>query len=853
MGASAWQEPAWVFNATVPELGFAHDYVRDSMSRVRPYPAILSDDPDEGPIPLTDNAAPKGLDPDLADEICQRLAPYPDFMGAAALKLDVAGEVYIGLIPDDDEIDGEACRVFSNRELIASGSGWRIKDGPDDSQGTPIPDGAPFWRIWTPDPEFSVLPFSPMVRLNGTCERLLVLSRLIKAFALSRLATTGKIIAIADEFSLESANPDGSSATEGDGDGEGMIDSFFDDFMAAGAEAILDPESASAVMNMVIRGPKELVKDGIAIHDISRTMEETMMKLREEAKSELANGLNLPREVVLGVGDTNHWNAEQIKEQAWLNHLEPRAYAILAATTTAFYRPALLANGVDPDIVRRSVLWYDPKWFLGEPDRSESADFGYEHFMLSGEAWRSAKNFTEDDVPTEEEVAWRVRIAQELNVKTTLKDDGLSEPPTVEPADTPAPDEVQPNDKPAETPEKADTSAPPAAPAAPAPTSPAAKAPAAPAAKKPAPPKKKAAGTVTEIATAVAAPAKLSAPQKAAQPAKPAAPGKVAPPAKVAALGNRLVSIERDLRTRLLEASNASVGRALERAGVKVRTKLGTRAAGAAGKTLLAQCNGLPPGEIPALVGRGMVESFGLNDQQLLDGAVADLKVRYHTLVKRAQYAALAVTVKASSAADAPDYDLMDETAAPNRDTGWDVLSAGLLGLAATALYNPHPSKPDLGEYDGTSLVPPGLVRAALDAAGGADMGHPTSVRGAEIPASDSAVADSSSVSGGATAGPDMLSTFDDQANLSVDSYTWIYGDAPRAEFPPHSDLDGESFSSWEDDVLANGEGWPDVAYFMPGDHDGCGCDWSGGFVEGDTSDVTLTDAGATDLIEGTG
>lgn len=841
MSASAWTEPSWVFHSSIPPLNFAQTYVQNSLARVRPYPAMLSDDPDEGPVALSDETAPDGLDPDLADQLIQRIAPFPDYMGQCALKLDVAGELWVGLIPDDDSTTGETCRVFSNKEIIATGDGWRIKEAPDDNYGILLPDGTPFWRIWTPDPEWNSLPYSYMIALNGACETYLTGMRLLKSLFLSRLATTGKILAIADEFSLESASNDFTTGTEDAGDGEAGSDPFFDDFMAAGAEAILDPESAAAVMNLVIRGPKDLIKNGISVIDISRTMEDAMMKLRQELREEIATGVDLPRELILGLGATNHWNAEEIKQQAWLNHLEPRAYAILSATTTAYYRPALLANGVDPDIVRRSVIWYDPTWFLGEPDRAESADYAYDNYLISGDAWRDAKNFSADDAPTEDEIDYRVLIKQREQVRTTLRDQGIEEPPTVEPPDTPQPPASAPGNSSVDVPDQPDVTGPETVPQ--------------PKQNKPqaAPPgaSSNAIGA-DEIHTADGARyVRISPDVPRATSVRTPQNGR-----SLDGLGNRLVAIERDLRTRLLQTADSTVGRALERAGVKVKNKLHSRAAGQTGRAFLAQVQDCAAQDIPSIIGRTAVESFGFNDQELLTGALGDLEARYHQLVKRAQHAALAavaasVAVKAN-AGPAPDYDALEEQAAPNRDAGWEILAAGLAGLAAASLYNPHPSEPDVGEYDGTSLVPPGLIRAALDAAGGAQMGSTQqTVRGVEIPSSASPVASQEQVLGsGATGGPSMLDAFNAQMGITADGYVWVYGDSPRKEFPPHSDLDGVPFSSWEDDALSNTSGWPDNSYFFPSDHSGCECSVSIQFVQAD--ETTAFEPGlGVDLPEG--
>ena len=108
------------------------------------------------------------------------------------------------------------------------------------------------------------------------------------------------------------------------------------------------------------------------------------------------------------------------------------------------------------------------------------------------------------------------------------------------------------------------------------------------------------------------------------------------------------------------------------------------------------------------------------------------------------------------------------------------LVGAGLAGLAANLLYNPHPDQPTQGEYDGTALVPMGLVRAALDRAGGAQPGPSTDVRGAEVPIPAATVASDAAPSGGATMGPTMLAAFKDQLCITDDGWTWQHGDTDR-------------------------------------------------------------------------
>jgi hypothetical protein len=88
----------------------------------------------------------------------------------------------------------------------------------------------------------------------------------------------------------------------------------------------------------------------------------------------------------------------------------------------------------------------------------------------------------------------------------------------------------------------------------------------------------------------------------------------------------------------------------------------------------------------------------------------------------------------------------------------------------------------------------------------------------------------------------DMLNAAPD---VEAVSYEWVHGPTLRP-FEPHEDLDGESFASFTDDVLANPDDWPENDFFFPGDHDGCSCDFNTVWGPADTGDDTGEEGGDT-------
>lgn len=91
---------------------------------------------------------------------------------------------------------------------------------------------------------------------------------------------------------------------------------------------------------------------------------------------------------------------------------------------------------------------------------------------------------------------------------------------------------------------------------------------------------------------------------------------------------------------------------------------------------------------------------------------------------------------------------------------------------------------------------------------------------------------------GGVATGTIVMGAFRDALQILPSGWQWVYG-YPDREFEPHALLEGQEFSSWEDDVLLNDGDWPDVTYFAPGDHIGCSCSFIAMFASdrGDTEE----------------
>ena len=71
-------------------------------------------------------------------------------------------------------------------------------------------------------------------------------------------------------------------------------------------------------------------------------------------------------------------------------------------------RPYLLANGFTESEVNRLTVWYDPSAVSTRNDRAADADAGFDRMAISGDTWRRAHGFSDQDAPTPTELAIRM-------------------------------------------------------------------------------------------------------------------------------------------------------------------------------------------------------------------------------------------------------------------------------------------------------------------------------------------------------------------------------------------------------------------------------------------------------------
>jgi hypothetical protein len=380
----AWQEEAWGYYDDLGPFRYAIEWKSSMLSRVRLYAAKLDPGEDE-PV-----RAEAGTAVDLMATLGGGVAGQAQLMADLATQLDVPGEGYLigetingveqWTVRSTDEVQARnrQFQVMDENSTSSSGAKWR-----------PLEANSLVNRVYRPHKRYHYLADSPARAARSTMRELELVNRHILAQYLSRLASAG-VLVMPDEvtFPVREEFADAS-------------DPFMAEWIEIAREAISKPGTASAVVPIPMKIPGEWV-DKVKHIDFTLKIDDKIIEKRESAIKNLASQLNIPAEVLLGMGDLNHWGAWQVDAAALKTNIAPDAELICQAITTGYLQPRLKASGVeDPE---SWVVWYDMSELALSPDRGADAFQAYDRMEIDGAALRRETGFDEADKPEGDEL-----------------------------------------------------------------------------------------------------------------------------------------------------------------------------------------------------------------------------------------------------------------------------------------------------------------------------------------------------------------------------------------------------------------------------------------------------------------
>ncbi|WP_086778063.1 hypothetical protein [Streptomyces griseus] len=413
-----WQLRAYDMYHQVPEVRFAASWIGNAMSGARLYAGVRDDDGSVDQVPPGHPAA------EIVNQIAGGADGQANLLSAFGKHLTIPGEGWIVVRPNSEVLspyapeDGHDWRVLSVREIKRQagkltaeidGEEITIEEGDPDHLDT---EGAVALRVWEPDPGRFIEADSPVRSSMDLLEELLLLNAAVKAIARSRLTGRGLLLV-----------PKGTRFPT-NGTAGGAEDDLLEVFMEIAETAIRDPESAAATVPIILEVPAEAISDFKHL-SFESTFDELALKLREEAVRRFATGLEIPAEILLGLGDVNHWGAWALTSEAIRLGIEPKLRTLCHCLTQQWLRPLLEADGVED--WHRVLVWFDTSPLRVRTNRSETALQAHDRGVISDDALRRETGFDDSDAPSAEELAARKKTTDTTSPDGT--DDTEETPP----------------------------------------------------------------------------------------------------------------------------------------------------------------------------------------------------------------------------------------------------------------------------------------------------------------------------------------------------------------------------------------------------------------------------------------
>ena len=412
-----WQAEAWDLYDLVGEERYLADTLGNTIGRARLYVGRVSDQDDLGaPAPVDDGDPADVLDLlGTESERAQMLTRYGvnDFIagegylvGVPRARLEVQPEEeqdpFYRLSPVAEAaaevtVEDLVWRYMSVEEVTIDGESVQLEwsDAPaadTDDRITVTQEDILLIRVWHSHPRRRRDATSPTRASLPVLRELVGLTMHISAQTDSRLAGAGVL------FMMQSAQAKVAGEREDDED----VD-FNDAFMEAMLTPIRDRASAAAVVPLTVPIPDDgtgrAASDYVHYQTFHTPFDEETRELREEAIRRLALGQDAPPELLLGVGNMNHWGAWLVKEETITTHVEPPLARFCDAATTQFLWPILEARGFTPDSAREYVVHYSVSHLISRPNNTADAFTAHERNVISDEALRTVTGFGDDDAP----------------------------------------------------------------------------------------------------------------------------------------------------------------------------------------------------------------------------------------------------------------------------------------------------------------------------------------------------------------------------------------------------------------------------------------------------------------------
>jgi hypothetical protein len=402
-----WQKDAFDIYDAEGHLYYATNYVGSALARIQLVGAKKPRNHGELEQPIILKEGP------IADAIAGIESPIggqSGFLRSIGRNIFLTGEAWV-IASTETYADGSAQTnwdAVSVDELVSEGGKQQRRRLPG-AQPEPLPPGAVTFRIWKEHPRYSELADAGTRSCLELLEKIIILNRAEKAVARSQLAGSG-ILALPQEL----VPP----AWQNQGNNPNPMES--NPLWQALAESMIAPlkddAAPSSVVPLLLVGPGEVIKN-MKYEPLTRTFDAAAAQASiKMAIEQIANTLELPKEILLGVGEATHWTAWSIREDVFQAHIQPLIELICAGLTRTFLKKALAkfsdaelkAAGIDDrdDI----IVWYDASQLVIQPDKGDKMLGLHDRFIVTDEAVARELGVAEEDRLDSESDEYKKRV-----------------------------------------------------------------------------------------------------------------------------------------------------------------------------------------------------------------------------------------------------------------------------------------------------------------------------------------------------------------------------------------------------------------------------------------------------------
>jgi hypothetical protein len=394
LGDHRWQHESWRHYDICGEMRFVVNWMGNALSRCRLYAASVG----------TDGVVGNEVDDEkirtIAETMFGSAASKAQAQRLLGVNMMVAGEVYV-VAEGHRDASNDKWYVVSAAEVTRRGERIVIRRSITHGGGQYEldPQKDLLIRAWNPHPrrydaaDSTVRAILPVLRELEQC------TKRVFAELDSRLAGAG-ILLLPDNIDF----PAPPGQVPGDMQQTG-IDGFAALLQRTMATSLQQRDSAAALVPIVLQVATEAL-DKIKHLTFASDLSDRITEMRKAAVERMAMSLDIPPEILTGMGSANHWSSWQVEESSIKIHIEPLLIQLADALNIGYFQPALKAAGVaDPD---KYTLWFDVAPLTVRPNRADQAMQFNEKGLISDEAARANAAFSEDDAPKTKEVVYNL-------------------------------------------------------------------------------------------------------------------------------------------------------------------------------------------------------------------------------------------------------------------------------------------------------------------------------------------------------------------------------------------------------------------------------------------------------------